>query len=84
MKSNGRDVGLTDSEADGYQIELHIPQMVLKTNNRPANSPTPDDGSSLLNLPFDQYERYTITQVIAAIVRSVLKRKRLVMIVVEL
>ncbi len=38
---------------------------------------TPGDGPPLLNLPFDQYERYTITQVIAAIVRSSLKRQRL-------
>src|SRR3990172_11091028 len=54
--------------------------MALETKKRPAKSLAPADGSPLLSLPFDQYERYAMTQVIADVIRSSLKRRRLMVL----
>lgn len=54
--------------------------MALETKKSPAKSLAPADGSPLLSLPFDQYERYAMTQVIADVIRSSLKRQRLMVL----
>lgn len=38
-----------------------------KVKKRPVKSPTPDDGSPLLSLPFDHYQRYHLTQRIVSL-----------------